>query len=76
MAAECNVERIPIGSSDPRVRQVECEMVKAHGPVWLMNHCKAHFQTTDKILTEVGVDRTSLPPEGQITSSAFRQPTT
>ncbi|MBO5751085.1 MAG: ribonuclease HIII [Kiritimatiellae bacterium] len=76
MAVECNVERIPIGSSDPRVRQVACEMVKAHGPVWLMNHCKAHFQTTDKILTEVGVDRTSLPPEGQITSSAFRQPTT
>ncbi len=76
-AEECGLERIPIGSSDPRVREVAADMVRAHGATWLMNHCKAHFQTTDKVLAAVGLDRTSLPAEGQITSSAFRQqPTT
>ena len=57
--------RIPIGSSDPRVRALAEEMVKKHGPVWLMNHCKAHFQTTDKVLAACGFSRSDLPPEGQ-----------
>ena len=41
------------------------EMVRKHGPVWLMNHCKAHFQTTDKVLAACGMSRADLPPEGQ-----------
>ena len=60
---------IPIGSSDPRVREVAEEMVKKHGPVWLMNHCKAHFQTTDKVLAACGHTRADLPPEGQVVSA-------
>ena len=59
---------IPIGSSDPRVRELAGEMVKKHGPVWLMNHCKAHFQTTDKVLAACGFSRNDLPPEGQVVS--------
>jgi len=60
---------VPIGSSDPRVRQVAEEMVRRHGPVWLMNHCKAHFQTTDKVLGACGASRAELPPEGQVVSA-------
>ena len=63
---------IPIGSSDPRVRATAEQMVREHGPVWLMNHCKAHFQTTDKVLAAVGKSRADLPPEGQVTSAAAR----
>ena len=64
---------IPMGSSDPRVRELAEKMVAAHGPTWLMNHCKAHFQTTDKVLAACGKTRADLPPEGQVVSSAARQ---
>ena len=63
---------IPMGSSDPRVRELAEEMVRKEGPVWLMNHCKAHFQTTDKVLAACGKSRADLPPEGQIVSSTQR----
>jgi len=63
---------IPIGSSDPRIRAIAEKMVRAHGPTWLMNHCKAHFQTTDKVLAACGKSRADLPPEGQITSKQMR----
>ena len=65
-------DRIPLGSSDPRVRELAEEMVRKNGPVWLMNHCKAHFQTTDKVLAACGKSRADLPPEGQVVSSAMR----
>jgi ribonuclease HIII len=61
--------RIPLGSSDPRVRKLAEEMVAKHGPVWLMNHAKAHFQTTDKVLSACGKSRADLPAEGQVTSA-------
>ena len=60
---------VPLGSSDPRVRQLAEQMVQKEGPVWLMNHCKAHFQTTDKVLAACGRSRNELPPEGQVTSA-------
>ena len=63
------LDMIPRGSSDPRVRQLAEEMVRKHGPTWLMNHCKAHFQTTDKVLAACGKSRADLPPEGQVTSA-------
>ena len=63
------LDMIPRGSSDPRVRQLAVEMVRKHGATWLMNHCKAHFQTTDKVLSECGLSRADLPPEGQVTSA-------
>ncbi len=65
--------KIPMGSSDPRVRSLAEEMVRTHGPTWLMNHCKAHFQTTDKVLAACGRSRGDLPPEGQVTSRALRE---
>ena len=49
-ASASGIGSIPIGSSDPRVRELAETMVKRNGPVWLMNHCKAHFQTADKVL--------------------------
>ena len=67
------VFKVPMGSSDPRVRELAEEMVRKNGPTWLMNHCKAHFQTTDKVLAVCGLSRTDLPPEGQVVSSAMRQ---
>ncbi len=60
---------VPLGSSDPRVRQLAERMVKEQGPVWLMNHCKVHFQTTDKVLAACGYGRQDLPPEGQVASA-------
>ena len=60
---------VPLGSSDPRVRALAERMVREKGPVWLMNHCKAHFQTTDKVLAACGASRGDLPPEGQVTSA-------
>ena len=65
-------ERVPAGSSDPRVRELAGEMVRRHGPTWLMNHCKAHFQTTDKVLSACGMGREALPPEGQVVSKGKR----
>ena len=65
--------KIPMGSSDPRVRELACEMVRKHGPNWLMNHCKAHFQTTDKVLAACGKSREDLPPEGRCVSAAMRK---
>lgn len=64
---------IPLGSSDPRVRAVAEEMVRQHGATWLMNHCKVHFQTTDKVLAACGESRASLPVEGQIISVINRK---
>ena len=63
---------IPLGSSDPRVRELAEEMVRKNGPTWLMNHCKAHFQTTDKVLAACGKSRGDLPPEGQVVSATMR----
>ena len=66
-------DRIPLGSSDPRVRQLAERMVRERGPVWLMNHCKAHFQTTDKVLAACGKSRADLPAEGQVISAMQRR---
>ena len=63
---------IPLGSSDPRVRELAERMVRENGPTWLMNHCKAHFQTTDKVLAACGKSRADLPPEGQVVSATIR----
>lgn len=60
-------EKIPAGSSDPRVRLLAEKMVGKCGATWLMNHCKAHFQTTDKVLSACGLDRGALPEEGRVT---------
>ena len=65
-------DKVPAGSSDPRVRELAEEMVRKNGPVWLMNHCKAHFQTTDKVLSACGKSRADLPPEGQVISATAR----
>ena len=62
-------KRLPLGSSDVRVRAIAEEMVKKHSPTWLMNHAKAHFQTTDKVLDACGFSREDLPSEGQIRSN-------
>ena len=70
-AAGEDAKTVPMGSSDPRVRSLAEEMVREHGPTWLMNHCKAHFQTTDKVLAACGRSRADLPPEGQVRSRAL-----
>jgi hypothetical protein len=67
--ASAEGEKIPLGSSDPRVRELAEKMVRKEGPVWLMNHAKAHFQTTDKVLAACGHSRYDLPEEGRVTSA-------
>lgn len=64
------VGAIPKGSSDPRIRELAEKCVRANGPEWVMEHCKAHFQTTDKVLTACGFSRSDLPPEGQVVSAS------
>ena len=66
---ESPVSAIPKGSSDPRIRQLAESCVRRNEPKWLMNHCKAHFQTTDKVLAALGKSRADLPPEGQVSSA-------
>ena len=73
------VGAIPKGASDPRIRELAESCVRRNGPKWIMNHCKAHFQTTDKVLSACGLSRSDLPPEGQVASavkagSGFRKP--
>ena len=65
-------DKVPMGSSDPRVRELAEAMVRKNGPVWLMNHCKAHFQTTDKVLAACGKSRSDLPAEGQVVSASLK----
>ena len=72
-ASASGIGSIPIGSSDPRVRELAETMVKRNGPVWLMNHCKAHFQTADKVLAACGFSRSDLPPEGRVTRASARE---
>jgi hypothetical protein len=38
-----------------------------------MNHAKAHFQTTDKVLAACGMSRDALPDEGRVISAVKRQ---
>ena len=68
-------QKVPAGSSDPRVKELAAEMVAKHGATWLMNHCKAHFKTTDAVLAACGKSRDDLPPEGRIVSQGARQDT-
>ena len=75
MGKECfgdseEAEKIPLGSSDPRVRELAERMVKQEGANWLMNHCKVHFQTTDKVLAACKLSRSALPAEGQVISAS------
>ncbi len=57
--------KVPFGSSDPFVAALAAACVRKHGPTWLMNHCKAHFKTTDAVLSACGLTRAALPEEGQ-----------
>ena len=59
---------LPLGSSDPKVAERACEMVRESGAKWLMNNAKAHFRTTDKVLAACGLSRDDLPPEGRVKS--------
>jgi len=60
---------LPLGSSDPRVAERACEMVRENGATWLMNNAKVHFRTTDKVLEACGLGRGDLPPEGRVVSA-------
>ena len=60
---------IPKGSSDPRVRALAEKCVGRFGPAWLVENCKCHFQTTDKVLAACGLSRADLPADGQVASA-------
>ena len=61
-------EPVPLGSSDPRVAEFAGKGLRNGGASWLMNNCKAHFRTTDKVLAACGMTRDDLPPEGRVES--------
>jgi len=59
MSKEYGVE-IPKGASDKVRREAE-KLVADKGPGILLETAKCHFQTTDKVLAEVGYSRKDLP---------------
>jgi ribonuclease HIII len=61
---------IPKGAS-AAVQQAAGELAKKHKPAILLEVAKCHFKTTDKVLAELGEDRSCLGPEGAATSKAF-----
>jgi ribonuclease HIII len=63
---------LPLGSSDPSVKALAIEMVGKNSPVWLMNHAKAHFKTTDEVLAACGFSRDDLPEEGRVVSASLK----
>jgi ribonuclease HIII len=65
-----NPRRIPLGASDPAVKALAVEMIGKTSPVWIMNHAKAHFKTTDEVLALQGATREDLPPEGRVVSAS------
>ena len=52
---------VPKGASDKVRREAE-KLVADRGPGILLDTAKCHFQTTDKVLAEVGYTRKDLPP--------------
>lgn len=52
---------VPKGASD-KVRRAAEKLVADKGPGILLDVAKCHFQTTDKVLAEVGYTRKDLPP--------------
>ncbi len=52
---------VPKGASDKVRREAE-KLVADKGPGILLETAKCHFQTTDKVLAEVGYSRKDLPP--------------
>ena len=52
---------VPKGASDKVRREAE-KLVAYKGPGILLDTAKCHFQTTDKVLAEVGYTRKDLPP--------------
>lgn len=51
---------VPKGASE-KVRKTAEKLVAEHGPEILLDMAKCHFQTTDKVLSEVGYSRKDLP---------------
>jgi len=60
MGQEYGLE-VPKGASDKVRREAE-KLVADKGPGILLDMAKCHFQTTDKVLAEVGYSRKDLPP--------------
>ncbi len=60
MGKEYGIE-VPKGASDKVRREAE-KLVADKGPGILLDTAKCHFQTTDKVLAEVGYSRKDLPP--------------
>ncbi|MCK4564364.1 MAG: ribonuclease HIII [Verrucomicrobia bacterium] len=52
---------VPKGASEKVRREAE-KLVAYKGPGVLLDTAKCHFQTTDKVLAEVGYSRKDLPP--------------
>lgn len=59
MGKEYHIE-VPKGASDKVRREAE-KLVADKGPGVLLDTAKCHFQTTDKVLAEVGYSRKDLP---------------
>jgi len=57
----------PKGAS-AMVQEAARELAGKAGPEVLLDTAKCHFKTTDKVLADLGTDRTVLGPEGQATS--------
>lgn len=59
--------KIPKGAS-AAVQESAKELVDKKGPEILLDVAKCHFKTTDKVLEQAHLDRTTLGPDGQMVS--------
>ena len=59
---------LPKGATTGIVAPRAAELVRAFGPGVLVDACKCHFKTLDKVLAETGFSRADLPPEGRVKS--------
>ncbi len=64
---------IPKGAS-AAVRAAAVSLARRHTPQVLLNTVKCHFKTTDAVLTDLGISRNDLPPEGRIVSKPYTRP--
>lgn len=64
---------IPKGAS-AAVRGAAVTLARKNGVQTLLNTVKCHFKTTDAVLSDLGITREALPPEGRIVSKPYTRP--
>ena len=59
---------LPKGAGTGIVLPPGIELARAFGPAALVDVCKCHFKTLDRVLAGAGFSRSDMPPEGRVKS--------